>query len=227
PEEEKFYSEKIIRLKQSYLTFQVGYATPDIEIPVDNEPFTFGCLGSAYKITPEVRAAWMRLLRETNGTRLLVRNRVLGEESHRKWFQDFFTSEGIDPERLILFGPAEHHEFLKTYGKIDLALDTFPYNGGTTTMEALWQGVPLVCFKGDRWVSRTSATLLSSAALHDFVGKDENEYVEIAKRWSAAEQRDRLRKLRTGMRGQLESSTVCDAVGLARDFERIVFEITR
>lgn len=225
PEEEKFYSEKIIRLKQSYLTFQVGYATPGIEIPVDDEPFTFGCLGSAYKITPKVRAAWIRLLRETNGTRLLVRNRVLGEESHREWFLEFFTSEGIDPERVILLGPAEHQEFLQTYGKIDLALDTFPYNGGTTTMEALWQGVPLICFKGDRWVSRTSATLLNSAQLCDFVGEDEKEYVDIAKKWSAPGQKNTLRKLRTEMRGQLENSMVCDGAGLARDFERIVFEI--
>lgn len=225
PDEEKFYSEKIIRLKQSYLTFQVGYSTPDIEIPVDDEPFTFGCLGSAYKITPEVRAAWIRLLSETNGTRLLVRNRVLGEESHREWFLDFFTSEGLDPERVILLGPAEHKEFLQTYGKIDLALDTFPYNGGTTTMEALWQGVPLICFKGDRWVSRTSATLLNSAQLCDFVGEDEKEYVDIAKKWSAPGQKNTLRKLRNEMRGRLENSIVCDGAGLARDFERIVFEI--
>jgi len=227
PEEEKFYSERIVRLKQSYLTFQVGYETPDIEIPVDNEPFTFGCLGSAYKITPEVRAAWIRLLSETNVTRLLVRNKVLGEESHRKWFLDFFTSEGIDPKRVILLGPAEHEEFLQTYGMVDLALDTFPYNGGTTTMEALWQGVPLVCFKGDRWVSRTSATLLNSAGLNDFVGDDDNEYVDIAKKWSAPGQKDELRRLRTEMRCRLENSMVCDGAGLARNFEQIVFEMIR
>jgi len=227
PEEEKFYTEKIIRLKQSYLTFQVGYATPDMETPVDDEPFTFGCLGSGYKITPEVRAAWIRLLSQTNRTRLLVRNQVLGEETHRKWFLDFFTQEGIDSERIILLGPAEHQEFLQTYEKIDLALDTFPYNGGTTTMEALWQGVPLVCFKGDRWISRTSATLLNSAGLNDFIGEDEKEYVDIAIKWSALGQKDRLRKLRTEMRGHLENSKVCDGAGLARNFERIVFEIIR
>jgi predicted O-linked N-acetylglucosamine transferase (SPINDLY family) len=227
PEEESFYTERIIRLKQSYLTFQVGYSTPDIEIPVDDVPFTFGCLGSAYKITPEVRAAWIRLLSETNGTRLLVRNKVLGEESHREWFLNFFTSEGIDSERVILLGPAEHQEFLQTYSKIDLALDTFPYNGGTTTMEALWQGVPLICFKGDRWVSRTSATLLNSAGLYDFVGENKKEYVDIAKKWSALGQKEKLRKLRTEMRGRLENSMVCNGAELARNFERIVFEIIR
>jgi len=221
PEEENLYSERIGLLKQSYLTFEVGYATPDIAIPSD-EPFTYGCLGAAYKITPEVRSAWLRLLRETSGTRLLVRNRVLGEESHRKWFLDFFTSAGIDPERVILLGPADHAEFLRTYGRIDLALDTFPYNGGTTTMEALWQGVPLVCFRGDRWVGRTSATILNSAGLGEFIGKDADEYLELAARWGDPERRDDLAKLRMEMRQRLKESSVCDGEGLARDFERII-----
>jgi predicted O-linked N-acetylglucosamine transferase (SPINDLY family) len=223
PEEEKFYSEKIVRLKQSYLTFQVGYDTPDVENPRDGEPFTFGCLGSAYKITPEVRGAWIKLLKETNGTRLLVRNKLLGEESHRKWFLEFFTGEGIDANRLTLLGPANHKEFLETYGTVDLALDTFPYNGGTTTMESLWQGVPLVCFKGDRWVSRTSATLMHSAELDDFVAESAQEYVAIAGAWS--ERKGELGELRGVMRERLEASKVCDASGLARDFERIIFEI--
>lgn len=225
PEEEKFYTEKILRLNQSYLTFQVGYNTPDIEIPADEEPFTFGCLGSGYKITPEVRAAWIEILNRTNETRLIVRNQILAEESHKKWFLDFFREAGISPERIVLLGPAEHHEFLQTYGKIDLALDTFPYNGGTTTMEALWQGVPVICFKGDRWVSRTSATLLNSANLNDFIGENEREYIDLAIQWSAPGRKIKLRKLRTEMRKRLERSDVCGGTGLAKDFEKLIFEI--
>ena len=63
-------------------------------------------------------------------------------------------------ERVRLYGPTNHYEFLETYNQIDIALDTFPYNGGTTTTEAIWQGVPVVTFWGDRWVSRTSASIL-------------------------------------------------------------------
>jgi protein O-GlcNAc transferase len=224
-EEEEFYTEKIVRLQQSYLTFQVGYKTPDIEIPSADAPFTFGCLGSAYKITPEVRDAWISLLRKTDSTRLIVRNRVLGEERHREWLMSFFTDAGIGAERLVLLGPAPHDEFLRTYGKIDLALDTFPYNGGTTTMEALWQGVPVVCFNGDRWVSRTSATIVKSAALGEFVGSCADDYVEIAAKWSSLSRRDELRQMRKEMRERLVKSSVCDGGALARDFERIVTEI--
>jgi protein O-GlcNAc transferase len=224
-EEEKFYTEKIARLKQSYLTFQVKYETPAIKTPDANEPFTYGCLGSGYKITPEVRTAWIRILGETSGTRLLVRNKILSEKDHQRWFLDFFTREGIDPERIILLGPAEHREFLETYGQIDLALDTFPYNGGTTTMEALWQGVPVICFTGDRWISRTSATLLKSAGLDEFIGEKADDYVDLAVGWSKPEQRKKLGALRTTMRNHLENSEVCDGPALARDFERIVYEI--
>jgi protein O-GlcNAc transferase len=224
-DEDEFYTEKIARLKQSYLTFQVKYDTPEIKTPKVNEPFTFGCLGSGYKITPEVRAAWIKILGETGGTRLLVRNKILGEQDHRLWFLDFFTREGIDPDRIILLGPAEHREFLETYGQIDLALDTFPYNGGTTTMESLWQGVPVICLSGDRWISRTSATLLKSAGLNEFIGKKPNDYVDLAVRWSETEHRKQLGALRNTMRQRLENSEVCDGPGLARDFERIVYEI--
>lgn len=224
-EEEEFYSEKIARLSQSYLTFQVGYETPDVEVPAEDEPFTFGCLGSAYKITPQVRDAWTSLLKRTDGTRLIVRNRVLGEERHRQWFLEFFTSAGIAAERIDLLGPAPHDEFLRTYGKIDLALDTFPYNGGTTTMEALWQGVPLVCFMGDRWVSRTSATIVKFGGLGEFVGTDVNQYIDIAARWSLPDRGAALRQMRTEMRERLVNSSVCDGKALARDFERLVLEI--
>lgn len=223
PEEEEFYTEKIVRLRQSYLTFQVGYDTPDVEIP-DNDIFTFGCLGSGYKITPEVREAWIKILRETENTQLIIRNKILDEEAYKLWFLEFFIQAGINPERIILLGSAEHKEFIQTYGKIDLALDTFPYNGGTTTMESLWQGVPVVCFDGDRWVSRTSATLLHSTNLDEFIGESEEDYVEIAKKWSR--QRDKLKKLRTKMRTNLENSKVCDGKGLAKDFERILLKIT-
>ena len=92
-------------------------------------------------------------------------------------------------------------------------------------MEALWQGVPVVCFRGDRWVSRTSATLMVSAGLDEFVGESVADYVAISANWSSAERRDELRKLRSGMRTQLAASPACDGDSLARDFERTVLEI--
>jgi protein O-GlcNAc transferase len=164
-------------------------------------------------------------LQTAKDTRLIVRNKVLDEDAHRKRFLNFFTEAGIEADRIILLGSAEHHEFLQTYGKIDLALDTFPYNGGTTTTEAIWQGVPVVCFSGDRWISRTSATILHFGELNQFIGANVNEYIDLAVKWSAPEQRATLRNLRQKMREKLKNSKVCDGAGLAKNFEEIVFEI--
>ena len=223
--EEAYYTETIRRLRHSYLTFQVGYDTPDIRSPQRHQPFTYGCLGSGYKITPAVREAWIQLLKITPETHLLVRNKVLDQEAHKRWFAKFFTDQGIASERLHLLGSAEHAKFLQTYDQIDLALDTFPYNGGTTTMESLWQGVPVVCFTGDRWVSRTSATLMHAAELDEFIGGDVESYIQIATEYSTSEQRQRLHSLRSQMRTRLAQSAACDGEGLAREFEDLMLEL--
>src|SRR5205085_660448 len=124
----------------------------------------------------------------------------------------------IGGDRLILEGRAEHQEFLRTYDRIDFALDPFPYSGGTTTTEALWQGVPVVTFDGGRWASRTSISLLRAAGLDEFIGRDVREYVEICVRLATrADTADRLRAFRAGIRDRLRRSPVCDAAGFARE----------
>ena len=111
---------------------------------------------------------------------------------------------------------------------MDIALDTFPYNGGTTTTEAIWQGVPVVTFWGDRWLSRTSASILRAGALGGFVRRNLDDYIsfaaELANRRST---RSYLAELRRGMRASLLSSAVCDAKSLARQIEAIYREAHR
>src|SRR6202030_142897 len=91
-----------------------------------------------------------------------------------------FRCHDIPAERVLLDGPDEHWQFLAAYARIDIALDTFPYNGGTTTTEALWQGVPVLAFDGDRWAARTSRSLLLAAGLQDWVLPDADAYVQRA-----------------------------------------------
>ena len=151
-----------------------------------------------------------------------MKNSHLASASTRQFLHSLFAKHGIGRERVLLEGPEEHYEFLKAYDRIDMVLDTFPYNGGTSTTEAIWQGVPVVAFHGDRWASRTSASILRAGGLEEFVARDVEGYIALAARWgSAPDTRDRLVELRRAMRSKLSASPVCDTQGFAREMERI------
>ncbi len=224
PEEEPFYTERILRVPGSYLTFEVTYPVPHVaEPPCETaECFTFGCLASQYKITPRVMDAWAEVLRRGGDSRLLLRNATLGSPDDRAYVRGQFAARGVAAGRLELLGPAEHYEFLGTYGRIDLALDPFPYSGGTTTSEAIWQGVGVLTFRGDRWAARTSESILRAGGLSEFVAADVGDYVERAVQWACDEgRRARLAELRRGMRDRLGASAVCDTESFARNMERL------
>lgn len=114
------------------------------------------------------------------GARMVLKNAVLGKPAVRDFVRGLFARFSIPAERVDLDGGAEHHAFLEGYAGIDVALDTFPYNGGTTTTEALWQGVPVIAFAGDRWASRISASILCEAGLAEFVAYDLDGFVAKA-----------------------------------------------
>jgi predicted O-linked N-acetylglucosamine transferase (SPINDLY family) len=221
PEEEEFYCEKIVRAPGSYLTFEVDYPVPTVADPpcLSRGAITFGCLASQYKITNEVIGVWSRILQQVPDSSLILKSGGLASPCTRQFVHELFERRGVPPERVRLEGPSDHYRFLETYGAMDIALDTFPYNGGTTTTEAIWQGVPVVAFSGDRWVSRTSASILRAAGLGDLVVQGVEDYVEMAVR--LANSPERLADLRRNMRSRLGESTVCDTQGFARNMERL------
>jgi predicted O-linked N-acetylglucosamine transferase (SPINDLY family) len=187
---------------------------------------TFGCLASQYKITPQVIEAWSEILNRSPGTRLFLKNSTLGREANREFLFRRFERHGVRRERIELDGPSEHYQFLAAYSRIDVALDTFPYNGGTTTSEALWQGVPVLTFRGDRWAARTSASILREGDLGEFVGADLRDYVERAVALALApDSPSRLTDLRRNMRSQLAQSPLCDTAALARHMEGLYVRI--
>ncbi len=224
PGEEAFYCERIHRAPGSYLAFGVRYPVPDVAAPpcVDDGFVTFGCLASNYKLTDATIEAWARILGAVPSARMLLKNSRLGDSSNRNDLLSRFSRLGIEPGRLTLEGPQEHFDFLRAYGRIDVALDPFPYNGGTTTTEALWQGVPVLSFNGDRWAGRTSRSLLSAAGLGDWVADDAAGYVATAIELASAHgTAPRLNALRASMRERLRASAVCDSAGLCRDLEAL------
>ncbi len=221
--EERWYVEQIVKLPLSYLTFAVDYPVPDVAPPplLRNGYVTFGSLASLYKINNGVLGAWAEILERSPGSRLLLGNADLGDSGNRRHTLGRFAAHGIEPERVTLLGSADHYDFLQNYDAMDVALDTFPFSGGTTTTEAIWQGVPVITFSGDRWISRTSASLLKNAGLDGFVCKDIRGYVETAVRWGSGKTAEKLRALRRTMRMRLRASPVTDCARLARCIEDV------
>ena len=119
-------------------------------------------------------------------------------------------------------GPSEHYAYLAAYDRVDVALDTYPYSGGTTTMEALWQGVPVLTFNGDRWAARTSLSILRAAGLDSWCLADRSAFVEraIALARSPTTPAE-LVELRATLRDRLARSPACDSAGLCRALETI------
>ena len=223
-EEEPFFTEKLLYLPLSYLTFEVQHPAPPVAPPpcLRNGLLTFGSLVSQYKITLPVLDAWTEILRQAPDSRLLLANSALKSPHNREYVAERFAERGVDPERLGLLGPADHLTFLRYYDAIDIALDAFPYNGGTTTMEALWQGVPVLTFDGDRWASRTSQSLIRNTHLGEFVADDVRGYVQLAVEMAKAPDIPRrLSGLRRSMRGRLRQSSACDTSALAANMERL------
>ncbi len=222
--DERFYSERVVRVPGSYLAFSVLYPVPEVVPPpcLAGATVTFGAFCPLYKITDTMTAAWAAILRGAPAARLLIRNAALGERSNRLDLRDRLSRSGVPVDRVRLAGPAEHREFLAAYGDVDIALDSFPYNGGTTTMEALWQGVPVLAFVGDRWAARISASLLLAAGLSDWCMPGLPSYVERAIALAESPSTPTLlASLRTTMRDRLTASPICDTARLCRRLERL------
>jgi predicted O-linked N-acetylglucosamine transferase (SPINDLY family) len=203
------------------MAFDVFYPAPDVAPPpwMKTGHVTFGSLMSAYKITDQVIASWSRILVGVAGSRLLLRNRALSQPSNRADILARFAANGVGASRLSLEGGGEHLDFLRTYDRIDIALDAFPYNGGTSTAEAIWQGVPLLTFNGDRWASRTSRSILMAAGLGEWVAADQPGFEAMAIRFGGS--LDGLAAIRAGLRARVAASAACDTAGLSRELEAV------
>jgi protein O-GlcNAc transferase len=228
PEEAGFFSETLLTLPVSYLTFAVYHDAPEVATPpcTHTGELTFGSLVTQYKITPAVLDAWAEILRRTHNTRLFLANRTLKSKWNRHYLLEEFQRRGTDIGRITLDGPRDHYAYLQYYDQIDIALDAFPYNGGTTTMEALWQGVPVLSHDGDRWASRTTFSLLAQSPVRDFVAVNCLEMVERAVAMAEDPATpDRLGKLRRHLRKRLADSLLCDTGALCRHMEALYFKV--
>lgn len=223
------HSESLIRLPRSFLCYAIPEHAPDVAPPPfeRNGYVTFGSFNSINKINPEVVALWAEVLQAVPGTRLLMKSLATGDPKAQACLLDAFAGQGIAPERLRLApyaaGSVEH---MSLYNEVDVALDTFPYNGTTTTCEALWMGVPVITLVGDRHPARVSASLLTTIGFTAGIARTAEEYVTTARLMS--EHPELIRAARKSLRADLCRSPLCDMHGHARALEeayRAVFRL--
>jgi predicted O-linked N-acetylglucosamine transferase (SPINDLY family) len=217
---EEFYTEQLVRLPRSGWCYRPFGQSPPVGAPPvhDTGHITFGCFNAIPKINEALLELWAKILHAVPGSRLLLKNKALGEHSVRQRISAMLEGAGIDPARVELVGGipdiAGH---LASYGRVDIALDTFPYHGTTTTCEALWMGVPVVTLAGQTHVSRVGVSLLSNLGLAELITASPEEYVNLAA--ELAKDLPRLAHLRSTLRERMEQSPLMDAPGFARDIE--------
>ncbi len=219
-ESDALHVENLVRLETGFLCYQPPADSPDIEQSPSSlaAGITFGCLNTLPKITSSVIALWSSLLAALPGSRLLLKAYGLSAESARQDLLARFEKHGIDAARLKLVRPEDSTlQHLGWYNQIDIALDVFPYNGTTTTCEALWMGVPVITLCGNSHVSRVGASLLSRVGLADLVATSEAEY--LAKALAMAANADARRELRLGLRQRMKDSPLLDAARFTRGLE--------
>lgn len=180
---------------------------------------TFGCFNNLDKVNAQVIAAWAEVMNAVPGSRLLLIAFDLGDTNVRTRIASMFASHGIVALRLDFRGKCPRAELLEAYNDIDIALDTFPYSGGLTTLEALWMGVPVITkADGDRFASRHSVTHLTAVGLSECIADDAADYV--ARAVALAANASRRSVLRETLRDQMRTSPVCDGAAFTRALER-------
>jgi protein O-GlcNAc transferase len=179
----------------------------------------FGSFRNPAKINDRVVSVWGKLLGSIDGSSLILKyHDVYGNAGLRRRISALFAAVGIECERIV-FSEARDStiQHLSRYEEVDVALDTFPFTGATTTFEAIWMGVPVVTLAGDRFVGRMSASILAAAGLGDFITSSPDRYVEVAA--DIARDAPRRAELRASLRGRILHGPLCDGHGYARSVE--------
>jgi len=224
---ERYQSERLIRLPRCFCCYLPAHDAPEVAPPPSSRTgrITFGSFNNLAKVTSEVIELWSRVLQAVPGSGMLLKGRPLVDAQVRGRVLSAFGDAGVEPERVELHGgEASTAEHLAHYHRVDIALDTFPYNGTTTTCEALWMGVPVVTLAGTRHASRTGVTILSNCGLAELIASDRDQYLRIAR--ELAGDAARLRQFREGARQRLLGSPLLDAEGITREWEAALVEIT-
>ncbi len=224
---EAWHTERLVRLEGGFLCYGPPDDAPDVGPPPcgQDQPVTFGSFNNLAKLSDPLVAAWSAILDAVPASRLLLKAKALGDAAARRAVLARFAARGTDAGRIEFRDWITEGSPLALYRSVDVGLDTFPYNGTTTTCEALWMGVPVVTWAGDRHASRVGASLLGRLGLEDLVADDAAGYVAAAVR--LAVDRPRLESLRHCMRDRMAESGLTDGAAFTGCLEAVYRDLWR
>ncbi|HEX8523553.1 MAG TPA: tetratricopeptide repeat protein [Tepidisphaeraceae bacterium] len=218
--EERFFTERVQRLRPPFLCYGPSDDAPAVaESPCGrNNHITFGSFNNLGKLSAPLLSAWARILNAAPNSRLLLKAIVLEDEKTRAKVRDLLGQHNLPVDRVELVPPeAETSRHLAAYANIDIGLDTFPFNGATTTAEALYMGIPVVTLAGSSHVSRVGLSLLTSVGLGDLCARSIDDYISTAV--ALAKDRDRIQHLRRAIRPRMQASPLMDGKGFTTAME--------
>ncbi len=222
--DETVYTERSIRLPDTFWCFDpLTEAVTVNDLPATTNGFiTFGCLNNFSKVNRQVLQLWAKVLRAVPNSRLII---LCDAGKHRDKKLTELKDLGVNPDRIQFEAKRPRIAYLELYNQVDMALDTFPYNGHTTSLDSLWMGVPTITLAGHSPVARAGLSLLSNLGLTEMIALEPEQYVKIATDWCS--NLPRLVKLRASLRERMKASPLMDAPRFTRNFETALREMWR
>ena len=218
-ENENFFSEKILRLPNIWSSHSIIEDVTVNELPfIKNKYFTFGSFNNFRKISDENIKVWSEILKKVKKSKLLLKSYSQLDINYKKYLLDKFEKFKVNKQIHFLDITHDREKHLAMYNEVDLSLDTFPYNGGNTSFESIWMGVPVLTLSGEKFVSRYGTSINSNLKLNDFISKDTDDYILKAIKFSSINNCDELNNLRQNLRQKSINSPLFDNKSFATDF---------
>ena len=222
PLSDAHFVEPVQRINRDFLAYQPQTVSPEVAaLPLlAAGHFTFGSFNALPKISAATVSLWSAVLHAVPGSRILIKTKGLDDPTVAEHLLNRFYELGIEASRIDLAAQTKSiEEHLDFYNKVDIALDTIPYNGTTTTCESLWMGVPVFSVLGKMHHERVSASILNTVGLSEFVGETQEDMVKRVVNCCA--DITALASLRASLRDRVSSSPLCDGADLARQIEPV------
>ncbi|MBE0436014.1 MAG: tetratricopeptide repeat protein [Methylomicrobium sp.] len=226
---DEWHSEKLYRLPDCFLCFRLPPENLKInDAPCQSKSFvTFGTFNKISKITDRTIALWVQILQAVPDSKFVLKGRGFEKKVEQNRIKKRFASAGLEQiDRLVLYGfSPKRSEHLLLYNELDIALDTFPYNGTTTTMQAIFMGVPVIALDGKSHVARVSQSILSAIGANELVAIDEEDY--FIKAVHLANDKERIARYKKELRSMLENSPIRNEINFIANLEEAYRKMLR